>query len=120
VTGHALDDVALLIDGLVLSVLDFAVLARRGDGLGTTLVEPLAQSLAVIAFVGDALGGGSQSFDAEPRHLAIVDVAGRQEQDVRAAFGIADRMELGVPSTFGAADTTSQGPLFLHPHSGGP
>jgi len=100
-TEHALNGVALLIDGLVVFVLDFAVLARRDDGLGTTLVEPLAQSLAVIVFVGDEFGGGWQSFDAEPRHLAIVDVAGRQEQDVRAAFGIADRMELGVPSTFG-------------------
>jgi hypothetical protein len=45
---HALDDVALLVIGAVVVVVDFAVAARRDDGLGTAVVEPPAQLLAVI------------------------------------------------------------------------
>lgn len=92
-----------------------------GDhSLGTALVEPLAQSLAVIALVRDELSGGRQGFDTQPRHLAVMEVAGRQEQDVRATYRVADGMELGVPSAFRAADTMSHGPLFRRLRSGGP
>src|SRR3546814_5961840 len=54
---HPLDDVALSVDGLVVVVLDFAVPARRDDGLGAACFEPFAQGLAVIALVGDEFGG---------------------------------------------------------------
>ena len=92
-----------------------------GDhSLGTALVEPLAQSLAVIALVRDELSGGRQGFDTQPRHLAVMEVAGRQEQDVTATYRVADGMELGVPSAFRAADTMSHGPLFRRLRSGGP
>lgn len=117
---HALSDVALFVDGLVVFVLDFAVLARRNDGLGTARVEPFAQGLAVITFVGDKFGRGRQGLDAQLGHLAIVDVAGCQEQDVRATFRVAEGVELGVASALRAAYTMSQGPLFPLPRSGGP
>ncbi len=45
--------VALLVGCLVVLVLDLAVLARRDDGFGAALLQPFAQFLAVIAFVGD-------------------------------------------------------------------
>lgn len=37
---HAFDDVALLVDGLVVVVLDLAVLARRYDRRGSALLQP--------------------------------------------------------------------------------
>src|SRR3546814_3675831 len=40
---HPLDDVALSVDGLVVVVLDFAVPARRDDGLGAACFEPFAR-----------------------------------------------------------------------------
>lgn len=39
---HAFDDVAFFVDGLVIIVLDLAVLARRDDGCGAALFEPFA------------------------------------------------------------------------------
>ena len=63
----------------------------------------------------DELRGGRQGFDTQPRHVAVMDVAGRQEQDDRAGFRVADRVELGVASTFRAADTMSHGPPFPPP-----
>lgn len=73
-TEHALDNVALLVGHLVVVVLDFAVLARQ-DALCTPRVEPFAQGLAVIAFVGDEFGGWRDGFDVAPRDLAIVNVS---------------------------------------------
>ncbi len=60
-------------------------------------------------------GRGRHGLDAKPRDLAIMHVAGRQEQDAGAAFLVADRVELGVAPPFRAADTMSQGPPFPPP-----
>lgn len=91
------------------------------DGLGTARVEPFTQGLAVVAFVGDQFSGGRQGLDAQLGHLAIVDVAGCQEQDVRTPLRVAESGEFGVASALRAADTLSQAPpLFPLPRSGGP
>lgn len=83
--------------------------------------QPIPQRLAVVALFGDELGRRRQGLDAKPRRLAVMDVARRQQQDMRAAPGVADGMDLGVPATLGAADTMSQVPPFPPPpHSGGP
>lgn len=112
---HALDDVALLVDGAVVIILELAVFARRDDGLGASSNQPFPQSLAVIALVGDEVGGRRHRFDTEPCDLAIVNVSGRQEQDAGSSFLVADRVELGISSAFRAADTMSQGPPFAPP-----
>ena len=78
------------------------------------LTEPLAQSLAVIALVGDEFGRRRHGCDAALGDLAIVEVSRGQEQ---AAFRVADSMELGVAPAFGAADTMSQGPPFSAAHA---
>lgn len=46
VAKHALDDVALVVDGLVVISADCAVLARRNDRLGATLPGSIVQRLA--------------------------------------------------------------------------
>src|SRR3546814_6850213 len=103
------------LDGLVVVVLDFAVPARRDDGLGAACFEPFAQGLAVIALVGDEFGGRRHRRDALLGNLAIMHVAGGQEQDARATLLVADGMELGVAASLRAADTMSQGPPFAPP-----
>ena len=72
---HALDDVALPVDGLVIMVLDLAVLARWDDGRGSAFCQPVAQGFAVIALVGDEFGGGRHGFDTALGDLAIMDVS---------------------------------------------
>src|SRR6185295_2891379 len=64
---------------------------------------------------GDQLGRGRKRLDAGPRDRAVVGVAGRQDEDERAALGVADGVELGVAAAFGAADTMSQAPPFAPP-----
>ena len=95
--------------------MDLAVFARRDDGFGAALIQPFAQSLAVIAFVGYELGRGRHRPYAKLRNLVIMDVAGRQEQDAGSAFLVTDGVELGVATAFRAADTMSQGPPFPPP-----
>ena len=112
---HALDDVALPVDGLVIMVLDLAVLARWDDGRGSAFCQPVAQGFAVIALVGDEFGGGRHGFDTALGDLAIMDVSWCQEQDEGPAFRIADSVELGVAAPLGAADAMGQGPPFPPP-----
>ena len=112
---HALDDGALPVDGLVIMVLDLAVLARWDDGRGSAFCQPVAQGFAVIALVGDEFGGGRHGFDTALGDLAIMDVSWCQEQDEGPAFRIADSVELGVAAPLGAADAMGQGPPFPPP-----
>ena len=112
---HALDDVALPVDGLVIMVLDLAVLARWDDGRGSAFCQPVAQGFAVIALVGDEFGGGRHGFDTALGDLAIMDVSWCQEQDEGPAFRIADSVELGVAAPLSAADAMGQGPPFPPP-----
>ena len=112
---HALDDVALPVDGLVIMVLDLAVLARWDDGRGSAFCQPVAQGFAVIALVGDEFGGGRHGFDTALGDLGIMDVSWCQEQDEGPAFRIADSVELGVAAPLGAADAMGQGPPFPPP-----
>ena len=58
---QSFDDVALPVDGLVIMVLDLAVLARWDDGRGSAFCQPVAQGFAVIALVGDEFGGGGMA-----------------------------------------------------------
>ncbi len=112
---HALDDVGLPVDGLVIMVLDLAVLARWDDGRGSAFCQPVAQGFAVIALVGNEFGGGRHGFDTALGDLAIMDVSWCQEQDEGPAFRIADSVELGVAAPLGAADAMGQGPPFPPP-----
>lgn len=58
---HAFDDVTLFVDGLVVFIRDFAVLAWRDHGLGATRFQPFTQSLTLIPLVGDEFDIGRQA-----------------------------------------------------------
>jgi hypothetical protein len=94
---HAPDDGALLVDGLVVSILGFVVLARRDDRSCASCIQPFMPGLTVIALIRAAFGRRRHGRDATLRDLAILDV------------------EFGVAAAFGAADTMSQGPPFPPP-----
>ncbi len=108
--------VALPVDGLVIMVLDLAVLARWDDGRGSTFCQPVAQGFAVspcrrrvrrraaLIRLGD---------------LAIMDVSWCQEQDEGPAFRIPG-VELGVAAPLGAADAMAKAPLFRRRRSDEP
>ena len=83
---NILDDVTLLVDGLIIFVLDCAVLARWDEGLGAAFFEPFAQSLAIVAFVGDELGRCEHGFDTALGNLAIVDVPGVRSRTTGRPF----------------------------------
>ena len=98
------DDIAALIRGLVIIVLDFAIAARRNDWLRDSFFEPFSQRAAALVLVGDEFGGGCLRQDANLRDLAVVDASGCQKQDAGAARAIADAMEITVAAAFRAAD----------------
>ena len=75
------DDVALLVDGLVVIVLGFAGFARWDDRFGASCIQPFAQGLTVIAFIRDEFGRRWHGLDATLCDLAVMYVSGRQEQD---------------------------------------
>ncbi len=75
---HALDDISLPVDGLIVGISDLAALSRRDDGPGPALFKPFAQ---FPAFVGDKFGGWRHGLDAALCDLAIMHVSGRREQD---------------------------------------
>lgn len=95
--------------------LHLAVGLRRDDRDGAAFDQPGTQSVTVVAFVGDQIVGWRHSVDGLDRDLGIMRIAGRQQEDVRAALLVADGVEFGVPATFGDADTMSQGPPFAPP-----
>src|SRR3546814_19340490 len=90
-------------------LLDFAVPARRDDGLGAACFEPFAQGLAVIALVGDEFGGRRHRRAALLSNLAIMHVAGGQSQDARAPMLVSDGTALGVAASLRAAEPNRKG-----------
>ena len=69
-----------------MGILSFEISSRRDYRLGASRFQTFMQLLAVLAFVGDQFGRGRHGSDAGLRDLEIMHVAGRQEQDERAAF----------------------------------
>ena len=92
-----------------------AVGLRGNDGRGSALDQPGSQGVAVVALVGDQIIRRRHGVDGQHGDLGIVGIAGRQQEDVGAAFLVADGVELGVPASLGRADTMSQGPPFAPP-----
>ncbi len=78
---HALDDISLPVDGLIVVISDLAVFSRQDDGPGPAPFKPFAQFPTVTAFVGDRFGGWRHGLDAALCDLAIMHVSGRREQD---------------------------------------
>ncbi len=92
-----------------------AVGLGRDDRHGAALNQPCPQGIAVIPFVRDQVLRRRHRIDGRHGNLDVMRVAGRQQEDVRAAFLVADGVELGVPTALGRADTIGQGPPFAPP-----
>ncbi len=82
--------------------------------------QAIRTTLGCHSLIDDEFGRWRHGRDAKLRSLAIIDDSGRQEQDARAVFLVADGLELGVASAFRAADIMSQGPISRRPHNDGP
>jgi hypothetical protein len=69
-------------------------------GLGAALLEPVAQNLVVVAFVGNRRGGGRHGIEANLGHLDIMDMAAeRPVETARITLPRLDERLAGFPST---------------------
>ena len=109
----ALDMIAQSVDVAVDGRLDFAVLARRDDGLCAPFREVFTNGIAVVAFVGDENLGLGAGF---VHYRLIAHVAGNLAARQRDRDGKPDRvgsqMDLGRVATARAPDILVSSPLF--------
>ncbi len=84
----------------------------RDDRFNPSLREFLAQAVGVIGPVGENSLGPMAHCEQATRSDEVVDVAGRDQQDVRAANIIGQRVDFGGLSAARAADGVVKGPPF--------
>jgi hypothetical protein len=111
----ALDAIAFPVKPLVVAQLHLAVGARRDHGFGAASFQPIAQRVAVVAFVGDELLGWRHRVDAILGRRIIARVSGGYCEDERpsvTAWILVVRPPLLRPIAWARA------PLLRHPPSG--
>jgi hypothetical protein len=84
----------------------------RDDRFNPSLREFLAQAVGVIGPVGENSLGPMAHCEQATRSDEVVDVAGRDQQDVRAANIIGQRVDFGGLPAARAADGVVKGPPF--------
>jgi hypothetical protein len=87
----------------------------RDDRGCSAIAEPLAQDIAVIAFVRDELARCGQGGDTLLCDRDIRDVSGGYDEGPGSSPGVAERMDLGGAAAAGTADTMGQSPPFAPP-----
>ena len=112
---HPFDDVALVVDALVVRELNLAMTQRWDDGDGAALSQPMTQGVGVVSFVGDQFVARRQRFDTLHRDRDIRDISGSYDERPGAAAFVAQGMKFGLASMLGTADTIGQGPPFAPP-----
>ena len=90
----------------------FAGRIWRDDCFDPSLREFLAQAVGVIGAVGENSLGPMAHCEQATRSDEVVDVAGCDQQYVRAADIIGQRMDFGRLSAARAADGVVEGPPF--------
>lgn len=85
---------------------------RRNDRLDPPLREFFAQAPGVVSAVGEDPAGPMPPGEQPARALKVVDVAGGNQQGMRAADLIGQRMDFGRLSAARAADGVVEGPPF--------
>lgn len=85
------------------------------DGVCSAIDEPLAQHIAVIAFVSDELARCGQGGDALLCDRDIRDVSGGYDKGPGSSPSVAERVDLGSAAAAGTADTMGQSPPFAPP-----
>jgi hypothetical protein len=84
----------------------------RDDGSDPSLREFLAQAVGVIGPVGKNPFGSMAHSEQATHSDKVVDVAGRDQQDMRTADIIGQRVDFRRLSAAGAADGIVEGPPF--------
>ena len=84
----------------------------RDDRFDPSQIELLAQAVGVIGAVGENSLGPMTHCEQAARSDEVVDVAGRNQQDVRAADIVGQRVDFGCLSAARAADGVVEGPPF--------
>lgn len=109
---EAFDDVPASIDTLVERVRCATRSGRGDDGFDAPILEPVAQAVGIIGFVGEQAPGWSCSAQQRYRHADIGDVARCQREGDRSAAIVGQAMDLAGPTATRAADRFFILPLF--------
>jgi len=108
----ALDDIAFLIDFLVVTDFRFAIGFARDDGLDAAGLKKGTQCIAVIALIGEQSLDPRDEADTVLRHNAIGGVAGREDENPRPAKLVDYRMDLAVAAALGRPERLKIRPPF--------
>ncbi len=108
----ALDDVALLVNLLVVAELLVATGFARDDGPNSALFEEISNRIGIIAFVGKQFFDAWNEADAVFRHHAIGGVAWRENEDPGPAKLVDYRMDLAVAAALRSPDRLKICPPF--------
>ncbi len=92
-TEHALDDIATAIGRAVERIDDVAGSATRDNRLDMSVLEPGAQFIGIVGFVGDQPPGWWKGVQQRDRHGDISDVACRQDDADDPATSIGQTMD---------------------------
>jgi hypothetical protein len=84
----------------------------RDDRFDPPLGEFLAQAVGVIGPVGENTLGSMAHCEETARHGEVMDVAGRDQQDMGAADIVGQRMDFGRLAAVRAPDRVVEGPPF--------
>lgn len=109
---EVLDFVALTVERFVVIERVLSASCWRNARFGSARFERRAESVAVIALVGDQRFGLRQGAEHKPRAPVIAHLTFGQHHDERLAALVADDMPLGVQPAFRAADTASKNPFL--------
>lgn len=112
---HAFDHVALVVGGTVVGVLDAAMAHGRDHGDGAALGEQIAQSIGVVAFVGEEFAAGWQALDALLRGGNIRYISSGYDEAPGPSALVANGVDFGRAAPCGTADTIGQGPPLAPP-----
>src|SRR6185437_593205 len=109
---HVVDGVALLVEGLAVAQLSFAVLTRRDAGSDAVALQRCPEPVGVITAVGDQLLRFGQTVEQASCARVIARLSCRQVQVDGPAAAIADRMKLRVQAALRATDTAGNSPFL--------
>jgi hypothetical protein len=109
---HALDAIALAVEGAVVRDGRGAAAGRWDDGAGAALGQPAAQGVGVIGTIGQEMAERAGRRDQGHSHGAVIDVAGAEPQDPRPAGIVGQGVDFGGAAAAGAADRLGEVPPF--------
>ena len=101
---HVLDAMALLVEGAIVVVLDFALGVWRDAWRDPAFGKRLAEPAGVIGAVGEHGLCGRQGVDHHRRTFVVAGLSGRQAQQNGAAAAVAYGVKLAGQTAAAASD----------------